>query len=161
MVVRTAFTFALRYNKDDQPLYTFNWNYPLRLALWEVTLDYLFVSLCFIDDLAARLLMSSCRNSQYCYHRLTHEVDFLWAIHQHHHTTKHPTPILSSELLFINPKRTRVSSTDFSPFLNKTVLAESRQEFLEVFSIPFVTSLLVPMSFSELYLTMCYTLVSK
>jgi len=45
MVVRTAFTFALRYNKDDQPLYTFNWNYPLRLALWEVTLDYLFVSL--------------------------------------------------------------------------------------------------------------------
>ncbi|GAA5864158.1 hypothetical protein JCM5353_002844 [Sporobolomyces roseus] len=90
MVVRTAFTFALRYNKDDQPLYTFNWNYPLRLALWEVTLDYLF----------------------YCYHRLTHEVDFLWAIHQHHHTTKHPTPILSSEPLFMYPDRTRDLSTD-------------------------------------------------
>lgn len=33
--------------------------------------------------------------SQYCYHRTTHEVDSLWFVHQHHHTTKHPTAILS------------------------------------------------------------------
>ncbi|GAA5936181.1 sterol desaturase family protein [Sporobolomyces koalae] len=110
MFVRTAVTFGLRYDKQAQPI-NFSWYYPLKLAAWEVTLDYLF----------------------YCYHRLTHENDFLWSIHSHHHTTKHPTPILS-------------------------ILAESRQEFLEVFSIPLATSLLVPMSFSELYLTMCYTI---
>ncbi|GAA5991232.1 hypothetical protein JCM5350_005948 [Sporobolomyces pararoseus] len=111
MFVRTAITFCLRYDKNAQPLFTFNWDYPLRLAAWEVTLDYFF----------------------YCYHRLTHENDYLWSIHSHHHTTKHPTPILS-------------------------ILAESRQEFLEVFTIPLVTSMLIPMSFSELYLTMCYTI---
>ncbi|GAA5834537.1 hypothetical protein JCM5353_008150 [Sporobolomyces roseus] len=111
MFVRTAIAFGLHYNKVDQPLFTVEWNYPIRLALWQITLDYFF----------------------YCYHRLTHENDYLWSIHQHHHTTKHPTPILS-------------------------ILAEDRQELLEIFLIPFCTSLVIPMSFTELYLTMCYTI---
>lgn len=32
---------------------------------------------------------------QYVYHRSCHEIDSLWFIHQHHHTTKHPTAILA------------------------------------------------------------------
>ncbi|GAA5933860.1 sterol desaturase family protein [Sporobolomyces koalae] len=111
MFVRTAIAFTLHYNKHDQPLLTVGWNFPFKLALWEIVLDYFF----------------------YCYHRLTHENDYLWSIHSHHHTTKHPTPILS-------------------------ILAEDKQELLEVFLIPALTSWLVPMSFSELYITMCYTL---
>ena len=50
----------------------------------------------------------------------------------HSHTTKHPTAILA-------------------------ILAEDRQECLEIALIPTLASLLVPMSFSELYMTMCYT----
>jgi len=46
MFVRTAITFTLRYDKESQPLMTFNWDYPLRLAAWEVTLDYFFVRCC-------------------------------------------------------------------------------------------------------------------
>jgi len=54
---------------------------------------------------------------------------------QHHHTTKHPTAILA-------------------------ILAEEKQEFLEVFTIPLLTSLVVPMTFSEGYITLAYTIVS-
>ncbi|GAA5977526.1 hypothetical protein JCM5350_004722 [Sporobolomyces pararoseus] len=111
MFVRTAIAFYLHYNKRESPLMTFSYNYPLKLAAWEISLDYFF----------------------YCYHRLTHENDYLWSIHKAHHTTKHPTPILS-------------------------ILAEEKQELLEVFLIPCAASLVVPMSFSELYMTMCYTI---
>ncbi|GAA5820816.1 hypothetical protein JCM10212_002099 [Sporobolomyces blumeae] len=111
MFVRTAIPFYLHYNKNDAPLFEFNADFPLRLMAWQITLDYFF----------------------YCYHRLTHENDYLWSIHSMHHTTKHPTPILS-------------------------ILAETRQELLEVFLVPTAASLLVPMSFAELYLTMCYTI---
>lgn len=72
---------------------------------------------------------------QYCYHRTTHEADSLWFIHQHHHTTKHPVAILS-------------------------ILAEDYQEFLEVFAVPLCASLIVPLSFSEMWITLCYTIVS-
>lgn len=65
------------------------------------------------------------------YHRLTHEVDFLWSIHATHHRSKRPSPILA-------------------------ILADSRQECLEIALIPFATTLIVPMSFHELYLTMIY-----
>ncbi|KAM0791940.1 hypothetical protein ACM66B_004192 [Microbotryomycetes sp. NB124-2] len=69
----------------------------------------------------------------YCYHRTTHECDALWFIHQHHHTTKHPVAILS-------------------------ILAEDYQEFLEVFLVPLCASLVVPLSFSEMWITLCYTI---
>ncbi|KAK0546303.1 hypothetical protein OC846_004964 [Tilletia horrida] len=46
---------------------------PLKLAVWEIALDYWF----------------------YLYHRSSHEFDSLWWVHRQHHATKHPTPILS------------------------------------------------------------------
>ena len=111
MFVRTAIAFGLHYNKQEQPLGGFSMYYPLKLAAWEISLDYFFVS--------PRLLLFPCsatffffslffpgpahspffRLGQYCYHRLTHENDYLWSIHSAHHTTKHPTPILSSASL--------------------------------------------------------------
>ncbi|BGP40619.1 hypothetical protein JCM10449v2_004581 [Rhodotorula kratochvilovae] len=111
MIVRTAFTFYLHYTPSISPLTDFTWTYPLRLAAWQVTLDYFF----------------------YVYHRASHEVDALWFIHRHHHTTKHPTAILA-------------------------ILAEEYQECLEVFLIPLTATLLVPMTFSEMWMTLCYTL---
>ncbi|BGP00674.1 hypothetical protein RTG_03104 [Rhodotorula toruloides ATCC 204091] len=111
MFVRTAFCFYLQFDKQAQPLFSFTWSYPLRLAAWEIALDYFF----------------------YVYHRASHEVDSLWFIHQHHHTTKHPTAILS-------------------------ILAEEWQELLEVFLVPLAATLLVPMTFSEGYMTLVYTI---
>ncbi|GAA6033027.1 hypothetical protein JCM8097_000107 [Rhodosporidiobolus ruineniae] len=111
MFVRTAFSMYLYYEKDYSPLTDFTWTYPLRLAAWEITLDYFF----------------------YVYHRASHEVDALWFIHKHHHTTKHPTAILA-------------------------ILAEEYQEYLEIFLIPLAATLLVPMSFSEQWMTLCYTI---
>lgn len=42
MLVRTGFTFWLHYDPSISPLTDFSWDFPLRLALWEVTLDYFF-----------------------------------------------------------------------------------------------------------------------
>lgn len=44
MFVRTGFTFYLHYNKGVTPFSDFTWTYPLRLAAWEIVLDYFFVS---------------------------------------------------------------------------------------------------------------------
>lgn len=101
----------------------------LRLLLREL-LEFAERSLRFNSLTSLRSL------EQYVYHRTTHEVDSLWNIHQHHHTTKHPTAILS-------------------------ILAEDRQEYLEVLLIPLAASLMVPMSFSEMYITLCYTIVRR
>ncbi|KAM0752997.1 hypothetical protein T439DRAFT_286401 [Meredithblackwellia eburnea MCA 4105] len=111
MFFRTGLAFYLHYNKEENPLMTFTWTFPLKIAAWELALDYFF----------------------YVYHRSSHEIDALWFIHQHHHTTKHPTAILA-------------------------ILAEDKQECLEIALIPTLASLLVPMSFAELYLTMAYTI---
>lgn len=111
MFVRTGFSFYMYYDKEVQPLFDFTWSFPLRLAAWELVMDYFF----------------------YCYHRSSHEVDALWFIHQHHHTTKHPTAILA-------------------------ILAEDYQEILEILLIPLAASVVVPMSFSEQYLVLCYTI---
>ncbi|BGP50918.1 hypothetical protein JCM10450v2_006844 [Rhodotorula kratochvilovae] len=111
MVIRTGFTFWLDYNPSVQPLTDFTWTFPIRLALWEIALDYFF----------------------YTYHRASHEVDALWFIHKHHHTTKHPTAILA-------------------------ILAEEYQEVLEIFLVPFLASLIVPMTFSEGWVALCYTI---
>ncbi|KAL8277825.1 hypothetical protein RQP46_009808 [Phenoliferia psychrophenolica] len=111
MLVRPGIAFFLYYNKAVDPLTSFSWTYPLRLAAWELVFDYFF----------------------YAYHRSSHEIDSLWFIHQFHHTTKHPTAILA-------------------------ILAGDYQEVLEIALVPLAATLLIPMSFSELYLTLCYTI---
>lgn len=73
MFLRTGAAFYLHYKSGTNPLTDFTMTYPLRLAAWQLTLDYFF----------------------YVYHRSSHEVSALWFIHQHHHSTKHPTAILA------------------------------------------------------------------
>lgn len=60
----------------------------------------------------------------YTYHRLCHEVDFLWAYHQTHHLTKHPSPAL-------------------------TALADEEQEFLEIFLCPLLAMLVTKAVFNS------------
>ena len=81
------------------------------LQFWLITLDYFF----------------------YVYHRACHESEFLWGIHRHHHTTRHPSPVLA-------------------------ILAESYQEVIEIALCPLAATLLVPMSFHELYMMVVSTL---
>ena len=61
----------------------------------------------------------------------------------------------------VSPLATSSSNGQVELTLHSLVLAETRQEFLEILLIPLATSLIIPMTFSELYLTMCYTLVSR
>lgn len=42
MVVRTGIDFYINYEAEAQPLFDFTWTFPLRLAAWEITLDYFF-----------------------------------------------------------------------------------------------------------------------
>lgn len=109
ILARLSGEFALAYDKDVSPLSAFKWHYPARAFLWIVVMD-----LCF-----------------YTYHRACHEVDALWFIHQKHHSTRHPSPVLS-------------------------ILADGYQECIEVALVPLLASLTVPMSFPELWLTICY-----
>lgn len=73
-VFRTLGPFLLAWRGDmTSPLEGLHWTTPLKMAWWEIALDYWF----------------------YLYHRSSHEFDSLWFIHRQHHATKHPTPILS------------------------------------------------------------------
>ncbi|PWN88444.1 hypothetical protein FA10DRAFT_268638 [Acaromyces ingoldii] len=73
-IFRTLGPFFLAWRGDmTNPFDGLSWYTPLKLAWWEVALDYWF----------------------YLYHRSCHEFDSLWFIHRQHHATKHPTPILS------------------------------------------------------------------
>ncbi|KAL8276962.1 hypothetical protein RQP46_010597 [Phenoliferia psychrophenolica] len=67
----------------------------------------------------------------YAYHRSCHEIDFLWRIHRQHHNTRHPSPVLA-------------------------ILADDLQEVIEIALCPLAATLIVPMSFHELYLMVCY-----
>jgi sterol desaturase/sphingolipid hydroxylase (fatty acid hydroxylase superfamily) len=69
----------------------------------------------------------------YCYHRACHTVPFLWKIHSLHHCTKHPTPIQS-------------------------ILAGDIQEIIEIFLVPLVASLVVPLTAHEFWIAQCILL---
>ncbi|KAN0061984.1 hypothetical protein ACQY0O_005979 [Thecaphora frezii] len=73
-IFRTLAPFLLAWRGDmTSPFDGLSWATPLKIAWWQVALDYWF----------------------YLYHRSCHEIDFLWHVHRQHHATKHPTPILS------------------------------------------------------------------
>ncbi|KAK0525999.1 hypothetical protein OC834_004955 [Tilletia horrida] len=63
----------------------------------------------------------------YCYHRAMHEVPFLWRFHQRHHETHWPNPLLS-------------------PF------ADDEQDVFDIFVIPLITFLTLPMNFHTWWL---------
>ncbi|KAF4120674.1 Sterol desaturase/sphingolipid hydroxylase, fatty acid hydroxylase superfamily [Geosmithia morbida] len=70
---RPIFTLFLSWRTAQAPADA-NWLLvPLETGLYIVTLDFWF----------------------YWYHRLMHEVDWLWRFHRTHHLTKHPNPLLT------------------------------------------------------------------
>ncbi|KAI5475785.1 Werner helicase interacting protein 1 [Pseudohyphozyma bogoriensis] len=110
LVLRTAGEFTLRWDASASPIHSFSLMTPVKMFAWLITLDYFF----------------------YSYHRACHEVDWLWRIHQKHHTTRHPSPAL-------------------------VIMADGIQEAIEIVLCPLAATLLVPMNFHELYLMVCYT----
>ncbi|CAO1637391.1 unnamed protein product [Jaminaea pallidilutea] len=71
VLLRAIFAFTVIYPSDQSQLLNLTnlaWM-PINLFLYSAILDFWF----------------------YWYHRLMHDVDFLWRFHKKHHTTKHPT----------------------------------------------------------------------
>jgi hypothetical protein len=64
------------------------------------------------------------------YHRAVHTVPCLWKYHQKHHATKHPSPI-------------------------QAILADDIQELIEIFIIPLLASLVMPLSAHEFWIAQC------
>ncbi|KAM0746238.1 hypothetical protein T439DRAFT_319235 [Meredithblackwellia eburnea MCA 4105] len=110
VIFRTLGEFYLKWDKLETPFQAFRWSTPVRYFVWLVVMDYFF----------------------YIYHRSCHEIPYLWSIHQKHHQTKHPNPVLS-------------------------ILADGYQEVIEIALVPLAATLIVPMRFHELYLLICYT----
>ncbi|GAO18942.1 uncharacterized protein UV8b_04992 [Ustilaginoidea virens] len=104
---RPVFTIFLSYSVS-QPPSTTNWRMlPVEVGLYGIILDFWF----------------------YWYHRLMHDVSFLWKYHRTHHLTKHPNPLL-------------------------TLYADSEQELFDIAGIPLLTyftmkALGFPMGFYE------------
>lgn len=65
---------------DPKEMPHLNWWLPVNVFIFTTLMDFYF----------------------YWYHRIMHEVDFLWRFHKTHHMTKHPTAILSA---FADPEQ--------------------------------------------------------
>lgn len=109
LTVRPFFAILGFYNQEEKP--TLSIWFPLQLFLYSVVLDFFF----------------------YIYHRAMHESDFLWKLHQRHHTTKHPNGLMA-------------------PF------ADGIQEFGDLFLIPALTWLILRYDFSTWYMCNLYSL---
>ncbi|KAL8278630.1 hypothetical protein RQP46_008922 [Phenoliferia psychrophenolica] len=129
---RMVGAFYLRWNKADMPLDGLRWSTPVRLFVSIVA--YRLADPCSRFDRQIWLIVFD--YFFYAYHRSCHEFDFLWRIHRQHHTTRHPSPVL-------------------------TILAEDVQEVIELFLCPLAATLLVPMTFHELFFGACYMIVSS
>lgn len=71
---RLILSIYLSYDKTQLPS-QMNWAWlPLEIGLYGIILDFWF----------------------YWYHRLMHDVSFLWKYHRTHHLTKHPNPLLAA-----------------------------------------------------------------
>jgi sterol desaturase/sphingolipid hydroxylase (fatty acid hydroxylase superfamily) len=94
---RTAVTILLTYNPSETPfdamgnLSWWAWLF-VKIAAYGVVLDFWF----------------------YWYHRVMHEVPFLWKFHRKHHLIKHPVPLL-------------------------TAYADDEQEFFDMVGVPLMT----------------------
>ncbi|KAL8290159.1 hypothetical protein RQP46_003098 [Phenoliferia psychrophenolica] len=90
------------YDPSVVPSSNFSWTYVIRFQIWFLVNDLMF----------------------YCYHRATHEVDFLWKIHSLHHRAKAPT-------------------------MAHAALAGHMQHLIEIIIIPSLSTYVVPLSFHE------------
>lgn len=113
-ILRPLITVSLTYRSTETPL---SINLPWLVAevgAYSVILDFYF----------------------YWYHRMMHEVDFLWKFHRTHHLTKHPIPLLAA-------------------------FADEEQEFFDMIGCPLITYITMkligfPMGFYEWWICQIY-----
>lgn len=112
---RVALAIYFSYDRSVQPVDALSsWQWwawlVLEIGVYGVVLDFWF----------------------YWYHRLMHDVSFLWRFHRTHHLTKHPNPLM-------------------------TAFADEEQEFFDLVGIPFLTymslrAMGLPLGFYEWWL---------
>lgn len=118
-VWRPVFTVFLSYRTSQAPD-SISWAWlPFEIGIYAIVLDFWF----------------------YWYHRLMHEVDFLWKYHRTHHLTKHPNPLL-------------------------TLYADLEQEFFDIAGVPLMTYLTMklmglPMGFYEWWICHQYIMFTE
>jgi len=114
--LRPTVTVLLTY-RTNEPLRLASWIWlPVEVGLYGIILDFWF----------------------YWYHRLMHEVPWLWKFHRTHHLTKHPNPLL-------------------------TLYADFEQEVFDTLGIPLATYgtmklIRLPMGFYEWWICQSYIL---
>lgn len=114
MVVVSRALIAVPYlYKPDQPLFDLHTilMLPVNMFFYALAVDFYF----------------------YWYHRLMHEVPFLWRFHRKHHTTKHPIAALGA-------------------------FADHEQEFFDMVGIPVLAWLTYPINFPTWWIATCYIL---
>ncbi|PYH92553.1 fatty acid hydroxylase superfamily protein [Aspergillus ellipticus CBS 707.79] len=111
---RLVLSMYLSYNASQAPM-ALDWAWlPLQIGLYGIVLDFWF----------------------YWYHRLMHDVSFLWKFHRTHHLTKHPNPLMAA-------------------------YADHEQEFFDMVVIPLMTYLSLkfmglPLGFYEWWICHLY-----
>ncbi|TDZ48297.1 Fatty acid hydroxylase vlmA [Colletotrichum trifolii] len=116
---RSMLAVILAYRSTEAPS-TISWKLaPIEIGFYGLILDFWF----------------------YWYHRLMHEVDWLWQYHRTHHLTKHPNPLL-------------------------TLFADSEQEIWDIAGIPILTYVTMklmgfPMGFYEWWLCQQYVIFTE
>lgn len=105
---RMIILFAFAYDPKQVP--EISWLLPIQITMYTLILDLYF----------------------YWYHRLMHEIDFLWKFHSTHHKTKHPNAQMS-------------------------LYADQEQEWFDIAFVPlaafFTTKLIMPMDFYAWWIT--------
>ena len=102
-LVRPLLVFLLSYDRQALPVFSL-W-IPLQIGIFTIIVDFLY----------------------YWVHRMTHELDQLWAFHKKHHTTRHPSPFLLA-------------------------YADQVQEMFDAIGSPIFAYLLYPLPFDTLYI---------
>ncbi|RMD42838.1 hypothetical protein DV735_g2283, partial [Chaetothyriales sp. CBS 134920] len=116
---RLVMAIVLSY-RSSLPPSTINWLLlPIEIGLYSWVLDFYF----------------------YWYHRLMHDVSFLWKYHRTHHLTKHPNALLAG-------------------------YADSEQEIMDMVGIPFLTYFTLklvgfPMGYYEWFICVQYVLFAE
>ncbi|KIW03437.1 uncharacterized protein PV09_05207 [Verruconis gallopava] len=117
---RPMMAVMISYSKAKAPS-SIDWFWlPIEIGLYGIILDFWF----------------------YWYHRLMHDVDWLWRYHRTHHLTKHPNPLL-------------------------TLYADTEQEIMDIAGIPLLTYVTMkygmgmPMGFYEWWIAHMYVVFSE
>ena len=112
LTYRTGLSFYMHWDQMASPLGSFSWTYPLRLVAFILVFEYFFVSrptwqrapLRWLIQETSTSIIGPATSSSFCGESLVPLTlpvlrdltsSSRRSIHQHHHTTKHPTALLA------------------------------------------------------------------